>query len=230
VLSYKLDRQSVGGLMRRRIEIAAGVFVLALAGGCSDTPTAPSVWSPDQVRQQLLASNLNHAMAGARGRLTRWRLPIAVDTNNIARASEALNHYEQWSGGVIRFQRVSGSPPNGLVFVEGGAREVDQGCSDVRNTGTRAFTPEWDGDSALIGAYTIHLGSEGCNDESEGRYGTAFAEHVLAHALGIFDHFDGFTGPEGLVDAHAFAVIHNLYANPIGATAAELVIWPAILP
>ena len=28
-------------------------------------------------------------------------------------------------------------------------------------------------------------------------------------------------------DAHAFAVIYNLYTNPIGATAEELVIWPA---
>jgi hypothetical protein len=214
--------------MRRRIEIAAGIFVLALAGGCSDTPTAPSVWSPDQVREQLLATNLNHAMAGARGRLTRWRLPIAVNTNNIARASEALNHFEQWSGGVIRFQRVSGNPPNGLVFVEGGSRAVDQSCTDVRNAGTLAFTPEWDSASALIGSYTIHLGSEDCIDESEGRCGTAYAEHILGHALGIFDHFDGFTGPEGLVDAHAFAVIYNLYANPIDATGGELVIWPAI--
>ena len=213
--------------MKRRIEIAAGMVAFALAGGCSDTPTAPSVWSPDQVRQELLAANLNHSMAGARGRLTRWRVPIAVNTNNISRAAEAVNHFEQWSGGVIRFERVSGNPPNGLVFVDGGAREVDQGCTDIRNAGTSGFTPEWDGASALIGAYTIHLGSEGCTDQSEGRYGTAYAEHILAHALGIFDHFNGFTGPEGLVDAHGFSVIYNLYANPVGATAGELVIWPA---
>ena len=71
-------------------------------------------------------------------------MPIEVNTNNIARAAEAVTHFEQWSGGVIRFARVSGTPANGIVFVEGGAREVDNGCSDVVNAGTQGFAPQWD--------------------------------------------------------------------------------------
>ncbi len=205
------------------------VVASGLSWGCSDTPTAPSVWSPAQVRDQLLAANLNHATAGARGRLTRWRVPIAVNTNGIERAETAVTHFEQWSGGVIQFRRVAATPAMGLTFVEGGARDVDRGCADVTNlpaSNPPGFVPQWDGSSALAGAYTIHLGSGQCADTTKGRYDSAYAEHILAHALGIFDHFDGFTGPEGLVDAHAFAVVYNLYANAVGAAAGDLVIWP----
>ena len=205
------------------------LLILALAAGCSDTPTAPSVWSATEVRQHLLDTNLNHALAGARARLTRWRVPIEVNTNNIARAAEAVAHVEEWSGGVIRFTRVLGNPANGLVFVEGGARDVDASCTDVVNAGAMEFAPQWDSASALTGSYIIHLGSDRCADQTKGRYGTAYAEHILAHALGIFDHFEGFDGPEGLVDAHAFAVVFNLYANPVGASPTDLVIWPATI-
>ena len=81
-----------------------------------------------------------------------------------------------------------------------------------------------------MGSYTIHLGSDQCDDETKGRYGTAYAEHILGHALGVFEHFSGFTGPEGLVDTHAFTVVFNLYANPVGASATDLVVWPAVVP
>lgn len=205
------------------------VCVLGVAWGCSDTPTAPSVWLPTDVRNQLLATNLNHATAGSRGRLTRWRVPIAVNTNNIQRAADAVGHFEQWSGGVIRFTRVAATPANGLEFVEGGARDVERGCVNVTNLpaiDATTFAPRWDASSALEGAYTIHLGSDQCDDTTKGRYDSAYAEHILAHALGVFDHFDGFTGPEGMVDAHAFAVGYNLYANVVGAAAGDLVIWP----
>ena len=205
---------------------AAGV---ALICGCSDTPTAPSVWTPANVRDQIVATNLNHATAGARGRLTRWRVPIAVNSNGIQRAVEALDHFEQWSGGAIRFTRVASTPANGLEFVEGGARDVERGCVNVTNLqalDATTFAPQWDASSALVGAYLIHLGSDQCNDTTEGRYDSAYAEHILAHALGVFDHFSGFTGPEGMVDAHAFAVVYNLYANPVGIAAGDLVIWP----
>jgi hypothetical protein len=77
-----------------------------------------------------------------------------------------------------------------------------------------------------VGAYTIRLGSDRCVDTREGDYESAYAEHILGHALGVFDHFVGFTGVEGMTDAHAFGVLVNLYANPIGATAQELQTWP----
>jgi hypothetical protein len=219
--------------MTTRNAIAAcAVFSAALAYGCSNTPTAPSVWSASDVRTQLVTANLSHANAGARGRLTRWRVPIDVNTNNIARAIEALDHVEQWSGGVIRFRRVAGTPVNGLIFVEGGAEDVERGCVNISNdplTNRTLFAPQWDASSALTGNYTINLGSVQCSDTTKGRYDSAYAEHILAHALGVFDHFDGFDGPEGLVDVHAFSVLYNLYANAVGTTAQDLVIWPTTL-
>jgi hypothetical protein len=204
-----------------------------ISAGCTETPTTPTVWTSDEVRQQVIATNLNHPTSGNRGRLTRWRGPIAVHTNNIARAELAVDRYEQWSGGVIRFTRSSTTPTNGIVFVEGSAKDADNspGCGHVTDapagTDSNTFAVRWDAASALIGTYTIHLGSPNCDDVKEGRYASAYAEHVLAHALGVFDHFIGYTGPEGMVDAHAFAVVYNLYANPVGAAAQDLVIWPA---
>ena len=218
--------------MKRTIPIVVCALSVALGWACSDSPTAPSVWAPSLVREQLLITNLNHTIVGSRGRLTRWSVPIAVNTNNIQRAIDAVNHFEEWSGGVIRFTRVTSNPADGLVFMDGGAGDVESGCVNVTNLpaiDATTFAPRWDASSALVGAYTVHLGSDQCADQTKGRYDSAYAEHILAHALGIFDHFDGFTGPEGMVDAHAFAVVYNLYANPIGATVTDLVIWPGVV-
>ena len=220
--------------MNIRTAIAACVCsAMAVAGCNTPTPTSPSVWTADNVREQLLATNLNHGTAGNRGRLTRWRVPIAVNTNGIARAAQAVRRVEQWSGGVIRFTAVSGRPANGLIFVEGGATAQDStaGCVNLTDappeipSGT--LTLAWDAASAIVGAYTIRLGSDKCDDTREGDYESAYAEHILGHALGIFDHFIGFTGVEGFTDAHGFAVLYNLYANPVGTTSQNLVIWPA---
>jgi hypothetical protein len=75
----------------------------------------------DRLREQLLISNLNNSILGGSGRVTRWRSPIAVSTNGIARAESALVHFEDWTGGLVRFTRVNQSPANGLTFIEGGA-------------------------------------------------------------------------------------------------------------
>jgi hypothetical protein len=211
------------------------VFLLSccvLAAACAETPVSPSVWSGSDIREQLIATNLNHTTSGNRGRLTRWRVPIEVNTNGIERAEQAVRRVEQWSNGVIRFTRVSGRPATGLTFVEGGATTQDSsaGCVNVTDaapeTPSGTLTLRWDAASAVVGAYTVRLGSDQCDDSREGDYDSAYAEHVLAHALGIFDHFVGFTGVEGLADGHAFAVLVNLYANPIGASAQELQTWP----
>lgn len=219
--------------MRSTVELGVAVFLTVSLAACTTTPTTPTVWSSAEIRQQMVAMNLNHPSAGATGRLTRWRGPIAVNTNNIARAELALDRVERWSGGLIRFNRVSTTPVNGLTFVEGSALEGDgtPGCVHVTDApvgqNSFSFTARTDGSGAIVGAYTLHLGSAECDDVRAGRYASAYAEHLLAHPLGIYDHFVGYTGVEGLVDTHAFAVLYNLYANPIGATAQDLVIWPA---
>lgn len=199
--------------------------------GCKQTPTAPTAWSLDRTREQLLISNLNSASLGASGRVTRWRVPIEVNTSGMARAELALTHYERWTNNLIRFTRTTGVPANGLVFVEGGAVAPEEGgsCGNITDVpppaSSNAITFRWDTSRALTGTYYIRLGSDRCNDAREGRYESSVAEHQLAHALGVIEHFDGFNGNIGLDDSRLVAVLVNLYSNPIGTTAADLTIW-----
>lgn len=209
----------------------AFVLLSALSVACTATPTSPTTWSPDRLREQLLISNLNTPIFGSAGRLTRWRVPIQVNTNGIARAEDALAHFEQWTSGTIRFTRVTQSPSQGLTFLEGGSggSESSDACGSVANLppipGNATLVFQWDASRAITGAYAIHLGAGACNDAIEGPYPSSVAEHQLAHALGVIDHFDGFQHRGGIDDPRLLAVVYHLYANPIGATVNELTIW-----
>ena len=211
-------------------KVIASLFAV-LTAACTATPTAPSTWSTDRLREQLLISNLNNAIFGSSGRLTRWRVPSQVNTNGIARAETALQHYEQWTSGMIRFTRVSSAPAQGLTFIEGGAGgpESTESCGSLGDVTPVAGQPtlvfQWDSSRAITGAYTIHLGADQCDDETAGPHPSAVAEHQLAHALGIIDHFDGFQHRGGIDDPRLLGVVHNLYANAVCATAGELTIW-----
>ena len=201
----------------------------AAVTACDASPTAPTSWSEARLREQLVLSNLNASVFGATGRSTRWRVPIVVNTNGIVRAETALAHYEQWTSGVVRFVRTTSPVADGLTFVEGGAggREATDACGIVISASGGAEVFQVDSSRAIVGAYTIHLGSDRCDDEREGPYPSAVAEHQLAHALGVIDHFDGFQHRTGLDDPRLLGVVYNLYANPIGVTAGELTIWRA---
>jgi hypothetical protein len=179
----------------------------------------------------LLISNLNNTIFGSPGRITRWRVPIQVNTNGIARADTALRHYEEWTGGIVRFTRVSQAPAQGLTFIEGGAGgpESTESCGSLGDVTPVAGQPtvvfQWDASRAITGAYTIHLGADECDDETAGPYPSSVAEHQLAHALGIIDHFDGFQHRGGLDDPRLLGVVVNLYSNAVGASAGELTVW-----
>jgi hypothetical protein len=215
------------------LPVMAAALAVSLLVACTSTPTAPTNWSTNRLREQLLLSNLNSAIFGSAGRLTRWRAPIAVSTNGIARAETALAHFEQWTGGAVQFTRVGQSPAHGLTFVEGGAGgpESTDSCGSLGDvqpvTGAPTLVFQFDQTRAIIGSYTIHLGADQCNDATAGPYPSSVAEHQLAHALGVIDHFDGFQHRTGLDDPRLLAVVYNLYTNPVGALANELTIWRA---
>jgi len=168
--------------------------------------------------------------------LVRWEPPIEINTNGIARVEEALDRYEKLLGNVISFTRVSTIPENGIVFVEGGARNGDNspGCGNVNNSPdpdpivnyTAVEVPGNMTPSKYSGVYYVHLGSSGCDDAKNSRdwgpYASAIAEHELGHALGINSHFEGFKNKEGIVHPNFFNVMYNLYANPIAATESEV--------
>jgi hypothetical protein len=212
-------------------KVIAFLFVSALSAACTSSPTAPTTWSTDRLREQMLISNLNSVIFGSAGRVTRWRVPIAVNTNGLARAETALRHYEEWTSGVIRFTRVNQAPAHGLTFIEGGSSgpEGSESCGSLGDVAPIAGNPtlvfQWDASRAITGAYTIHLGGSDCNDELAGHYPSSVAEHQLAHALGVIDHFDGFAHRGGLDDPRLLGVVHNLYSNPPGTPASELTIW-----
>lgn len=202
-------------------------FFLALVfAGCDAAPLEPEHRSAEEIRERLIETQLQ------RPATVRWELPIQVQTNGIARAEEALRHYEAWSGGLIRFTRVSGVPTNGLVIVEGGAMNPGGpgGCGNVHDglvASSRLNVHEERG--ALRGVYTVRLGSEGCDDEFAGHYASAVAEHELGHALGLLSHFPGFVGNEGASDPFMMAVLLTLYANPIGTSTQNIRVY-GVLP
>lgn len=199
-------------------------------GGSSYTaPLKTTSWTKQQIKTQVLAGYDSRA-------IVRWEPPIEVNTNGISRVEAALDRYEKLLGGVVFFDRVSYTPENGIVFVEGGARNGDNspGCGNVNNSAEPSptfqhittQTPDTILPAKYSGLYYIHLGSTECDDEQtsvdHGPYASAIAEHELGHALGVHAHFDGFEGEEGLIQPQFFNVIYNLYANPIGALENEV--------
>ena len=179
------------------------------------------------VRKAIVQSN--SGMKSDFKRLTRWSVPVAVNTAGIARADEALQEVMKATGGAVTFERVESIPANGIVFVEGGAMNGDgsPGCGHVSGgaPGQVKVNFRWDDTGLLKGTYYIHLGSVRCPDATRGHRRSAVAEHELTHALGIASHFEHFTGNEGVEADNVRAVLFNLYRNPVGATEAELRIF-----
>jgi hypothetical protein len=187
-------------------------------------PGTTTSWTAEQIKTEVMAGYDSRV-------LVRWEPPIEINTNGITRAEEALDRYESLLGGVVFFTRVNTIPENGIVFVEGGARNGDNstGCANVNNSPepgpNLVYTAEQvEGNltpSKYTGLYYIHLGSSTCDDAKNGvergPYASAIAEHELGHALGLNMHFDGFEGNDGLIHPNFFNVMYNLYANPIGA-------------
>jgi len=188
-------------------------------------------WTAQAIKTQAM-------MGYDKSSLVRWESPIEVNTNGIARVEIALDRYETLLGGLVMFTRISTTPTNGIVFVEGDARKGDNtsGCGNVTNSSTPGPSVNYTAEqipgnmtpSKYNGVYYIHLGSDSCDDAKNsterGPYASAIAEHELGHVLGLHPHFDGFNGEEGLVHPNFFNVMYNLYANPIGSTEDEMAI------
>lgn len=207
---------------------------MAALSGCIIGPENGTSVLRERIRNRIITSNLNHPALGATGHLVRWNTPIKVNTNNIARADAAIDRYGRLTNGLIYFTKTTDTPTNGIVFIEGGSRNADgsPGCGNVTNTPEPSVYVSYtfDNSYALNGLYYVHLGSTACGDAQEGNYPSAIAEHELGHVLGIMSHFSGFTGNEGLRNSNMFAVIYNMYSNPIGSKAEDLNIEIVAVP
>lgn len=216
---------------------AAPDTALPVAGTDKDSTNSTltaltTTWTADQVREQVVAVDLQSPEFHP-GYLVRWNTPIEVDTGGLARAEEALARYEKLTGGRIAFKRVTGTPANGVVYVEGRAVASDgqsPGCGNVADVpGGAGVRFKFDGSGAMYGVYYINLGSSACNDATKGDYDSAIAEHEMGHVLGVLAHFDGFTGGQGLMNPNYFNVVYTIYNNPIGATASQLNVSVAVI-
>ena len=119
----------LGYLTWKRSLVFLVVAMTTLPGfrGCKQT-TPLEEWIRDQI------VNCNLIRQG--GYLVRWETPINVNTNNIARADEAIDRYERLTGGLISFTRTTDVPTDGIVFIEGGSRNADgsPSCGNVTKT------------------------------------------------------------------------------------------------
>ena len=164
--------------------------------------------------------------------MVRWLTPIDVNTNGIARAELALQRFEQRTGGLITFRRVTTNPTNGLVFVEGNSVDGSGRASCANVTDTPPPNPglqfnfeqrlTGSNRSVMAGMYAIHLGSGDCDDQTKGDHETAIAEHALAQALGGIRNSFMFNADKGIADPLMFAVLVTIYANAPGTAMAQI--------
>jgi hypothetical protein len=184
-------------------------------GGGSDAPGAGAEDTSDAAtRQALQVTNLNVGPTGG-GALKRWSLPIPVKTNNVPRATQAMNAIEGRLG-VTVFDRTSiaGEPDDsinrGLIVSVGTAPQTSIcGAADPG-----------DGASNEISAKIfIHLDSAACIASQDA------TTHEFGHALGMYNHFQNF-GNGAPIGELFWRVLRTIYSNPVGTPAANVVLAP----
>jgi len=192
------------------------------------TPASPSATisptrteiDPRQVLRWLCDSNVYDNGNPMRGKTVRFAVPIAINPNGSAVILTAIRHYEKATGGLVKFEIIAADPPVGITVIEGDAVASNQGkpgCGNVTSGASPTSGHRFHADPfGVLNTLTyVHLGSSACDDEATGYKPESVAEHELAHALGLGEHFPGFTGDEGL-SPNLAAVITKLYSLPPG--------------
>jgi hypothetical protein len=197
--------------------------------GAEPSPTATASKTPEvdteDVLHWLCVSNVYDRGNPTPGKTVRFAIPVAIHPHGNAMVRTAIEHYISATSGAVTFKIVSADPPVGITVIDGdavGSRQGEPGCGNV----TSGSDPT-SGHRFLIdpsGAFTslvyVHLGSSACDDEAAGPKPETVAEHELGHALGVGEHFRGFTGDEGLSPILA-AVVTMLYGLPPGTDMAD---------
>jgi hypothetical protein len=175
---------------------------------------------PEDVLGWLCASNVYDRGNPAPGKTVRFAVPVAIHPHGNASVLTAIEHYQAATGGAVKFAVVSAHPPVGITIIDGdavGSNQGEPGCGNVTSgpsptSGHRFFIDPHGAFNTLV---YVHLGSSACDDEAAGYRPESVAEHELGHALGVGEHFPGFTGDEGL-SANLTAVVTMLYSLPPG--------------
>lgn len=215
-------------MLRRPLLLLA---LLALAA--CDTGTAPTM-DEAGILAYLRETNVDGTgfpwTGAAAGRLKRWSVeaaPIPVQANGNALALEAMDRIEAELGRTL-FDRTSlaGIPADsievglivsvGTAVGEGGAVNGNV-CGQVSaEPGGTAWPAGFhDSEGRILTRLYVHISSSACSADLD------VAIHEFGHALGMGEHFPGF-GEGPAAGDNFWNVLHNLHANPVGATVAEL--------
>ena len=211
--------------------VIAGILASILLSSCSEEGS--SVVGPDGIQRNLEISNINTSRFAPpfdtdNGFLVRWDYQnqlIPVKTNGSQRAVVAMDSIESELGFII-FDRTSiASTPDdqithGIIVSEGTAMGPPGGnpanaCGNVSSSPSSVSWSDYQINNAMSARLYVNLDSSGCTASQ------AVATHEFGHALGLFEHFEGFgIGPP--IDGNFWNVLYNLYTNTIGSTDSEV--------
>jgi hypothetical protein len=174
---------------------------------------------PTQTLRWVCSSNVFDERNPFAGRIVRFQTPIDINPNGNADVLAAIENYERMTGGTVIFNIVDTDPLVGISVIEGDAIDGrgQPGCGNVTNGRDAASDHVFqvDSDGIFKSLIYVHLGSSGCNHVQVGYETYSIAEHEMAHALGIGEHFTDFNGNEGL-SPNLKAVVVMLYNIPPG--------------
>ena len=180
---------------------------------------------PAWARKNLCESNVYYSQNPIRGKIVRFQIPIDINPNGVPEVLEAIRNYEAMSGGAITFRIVNSDPAVGITIVQGDAinRDGEPGIGHVtyQRDPQSGFTFSVNSQGAINSLMYIHLGSSQHDHVREGFRPFSVAEHELGHALGLGNHFAGFTGIEGL-SLEPLVTLMALYRVPPGTDISTL--------
>ncbi|MFH1524217.1 MAG: hypothetical protein ABIF04_04570 [Chloroflexota bacterium] len=180
-------------------------------------PTPAPTVDPTQTLRWVCTSNVYDERNPFAGRIVRFQTPIDINPNENADVLAAIENYERMTGGTVDFNIVDTDPLVGISVIEGDAIDGrgQPGCGNVTNGRDAASDHVFqvDSDGIFNSLIYVHLGSSGCNHVQVGYETYSIAEHEMAHALGIGEHFTDFNGNEGL-SPNLKAVVVMLYNIP----------------
>lgn len=225
-LQVKYDGDNLGWLYGnpKNVVIPDGLFKrLSLAAW--NTPTVTPIPAGDLLYalKHLCGSNINDPRNPRKGKSVRFETPIMINPNGVKEIITATENFEKATGGLVTFEIVNQDPLVGIIVDTGDGVGADgkPSCGNVTNgRNPRSGHDFLSGiDGVMKSQIFIHLGSAKCKyNQSEPPIMSRFAitEHELAHAIGIGNHFDGFTGNEGL-SYNVILVLKALYGMPPGS-------------
>ena len=187
----------------------------------ADTPNPDAILAqyPNWVLGLLCESNAYANANPTPGKTIRFQTPVEINLNGVPQVREAMQNIQAMTSGAVTFKIVDSIPKVGIIVVAGDALTRDglPGLGHV--TGSRnpqsAFGLNVQGDGFIDSQLYIHLGSAQRDYIQEGFHPYSLAEHELAHALGLAEHFPGFTGIEGIT-MEPLVTLTALYRIPPG--------------